>query len=104
LLAFLDPEKHDFNLEIPPSDYTGDGNSFLKLVFADIGQIDFIIAQPKTGDPVTERVIEGETTLLETVPEIITKKIVHRGSAIQPRDIFDIAAASENMRKPLWLH
>jgi hypothetical protein len=40
-------------------------------------------------------VIEGETTLLETVPEIITKKIVHRGSAIQPRDIFDIAAASE---------
>jgi hypothetical protein len=95
LLAFLDPGKHDFNLEIPPSDYTGDGNSFLKLVFADIGQIDFIIAQPKTAEPVTERVIEGETTLLETVPEIITKKIVYRGSAIQPRDIFDIAAASE---------
>ena len=95
LLAFLDPEKHDFNFEIPPSDYTGDGNSFLKLVFADIGQIDFIIAQPKTIEPVTERVIEGETTLLETVPEIITKKMVYRGSAIQPRDIFDIAAASE---------
>jgi len=40
-------------------------------------------------------VIEGENTLLETVPEIIMKKIVHRGSSIKPRDIFDIAAAGE---------
>jgi Nucleotidyl transferase AbiEii toxin, Type IV TA system len=95
LLAFLDPEKHDFDFEIPPTDYTGDGTGFLKFVFADIGQIDFIIAQPKTVEPVTERLIEGVTTLLETVPEIIAKKIVHRGSTIQPRDIFDIAAASE---------
>jgi hypothetical protein len=30
---------------------------------------------------------------LETVPEIITKKIYYRGSHPQPRDIFDIAAA-----------
>ena len=94
-LAFLDPEKHDFNFEIPPSDYTGDGTGFLKFVFADIGQIDFIIAQPKTAEPVTERVIEDVTTRLETIPAPVAKKIVYRGSAIQPRDIFDIAAASE---------
>jgi hypothetical protein len=31
---------------------------------------------------------------LETVPEIITKKIHHRGASIRPRDIFDIAAAA----------
>jgi hypothetical protein len=31
--------------------------------------------------------------LLETIPEIITKKIVHRGTSPQPRDIFDVAAA-----------
>ncbi len=41
------------------------------------------------------RVIEGETTLLETIPEIIAKKVVHRGSTIKLRDIFDIAAASQ---------
>ena len=39
--------------------------------------------------------------LLETVPEIIVKKIVHRGSSIKPRDIFDIAAASEQYTDPI---
>ena len=38
---------------------------------------------------------EGEAVLLETIPEIITKKIHHRGASIAPRDIFDIAAGSE---------
>jgi len=33
--------------------------------------------------------------LLETIPEIIAKKIYHRGDSIAPRDIFDIAAGSE---------
>lgn len=33
--------------------------------------------------------------LLETIPEIIAKKIYHRGDRIAPRDIFDIAASSE---------
>jgi Nucleotidyl transferase AbiEii toxin, Type IV TA system len=95
LLPFLDPQKRDFKFEIWPNDYSGDGTGFLKLVFNDIGEIDFIVDQPKTAKPTIERVVEGEKTLLETVPEIITKKIVHRGSSIRPRDIFDIAAASE---------
>jgi len=33
--------------------------------------------------------------LLETIPEIIAKKIYYRGASITPRDIFDIAAAGE---------
>jgi hypothetical protein len=48
-----------------------------------------------TASPTTKAVIEGETTLLETIPEIIAKKIYYRGSSIKPRDIFDIAAAAE---------
>jgi hypothetical protein len=64
-------------------------------VFHEIGEIDFIIDQPKTALPAVERVIKGEKVLLETVPEIIVKKIVHRGASIKPRDIFDIAAAGE---------
>lgn len=39
--------------------------------------------------------VEGEIALLETIPEIIAKKIYHRGASIAPRDIFDIAAGSE---------
>ena len=84
LLPFLDPHKHDFNFEISPSAYDGDGAGFLKLAFTGIGEIDFIVSQPKTASPTIQRVVEGESILLETIPEIITKKIVHRGSSIRP--------------------
>jgi len=95
LLPFLDPQKHDFELEIWPSDYSGDGAGFLKLAFNDIGEIDFIVSGAKTSNPTTQREIEGEQTLLETIPEIITKKMVYRGASLKARDIFDIAAAGE---------
>jgi hypothetical protein len=95
LLPFLDPQKHDFEFEIQPSDCDGDGARFLKLAFAGIGEIDFIVSQPKTENPTVLQHIEGEHTLLETIPEIIAKKIVHRGTSLKPRDIFDVAAAAE---------
>jgi hypothetical protein len=88
LLPVLDPQKQDFTFEIRPTDYFGDGASSLKLVFKEIGEIDFIVDQPKTTEPTIECVIEGENTLLETVPEIITKKIVHRGASIKPSTDF----------------
>lgn len=94
LLGFLDPQKHDFVFEVRPGDHVWDGAGFLKLVF-EAGEVDFIVDGPKTDDPVTEREIEGQLTFLETIPEVITKKIVHRGLSIQPRDIFDIAAGAE---------
>ena len=37
LLSFLNPEKHDFEFEIEPSDYLSDGVTSLKLVFGEIG-------------------------------------------------------------------
>lgn len=94
LLPFLDPQMHDFDFEIPPADSAGDGVRFLKLVF-DAGEIDFIVSQALTSSPATQATVEGEAVLLETIPEIITKKICHRGASIMPRDIFDIAAASK---------
>lgn len=96
LLSFLDPQKQDFKFNIPPSDHSGDGTTSLKLAFKDVGQIDFIVDQPKTTQPTIRRLIEEEDALLETLPEIIAKKIVHRGKSIKPRDIFDIAAAGES--------
>jgi hypothetical protein len=95
LLPFLDPEKHDFIFEIPPADHEGDGSGFLKFVFDNVGEIDFIVGRSLTSSPAMQRTIEGETVLLETIPEIVAKKICHRGSSIKPRDIFDIAAAGE---------
>jgi Nucleotidyl transferase AbiEii toxin, Type IV TA system len=60
LLPFLDPQKHDFEFDIEPVDYTGDGARFLKLAF-DVGEIDFIVDESKTALPTIERVIEGQT-------------------------------------------
>ncbi|MBX9826946.1 MAG: nucleotidyl transferase AbiEii/AbiGii toxin family protein [Xanthobacteraceae bacterium] len=94
-LSLLDPDKRDFDFELRPSAHDGDGAKFLKLIFESIGEIDFIVGQPRTTNPTIRREIEGEDILLETVPEVITKKIVYRGANIRPRDIFDIAAASE---------
>jgi hypothetical protein len=39
LLPFLDPKLHDFEFEIRPSDYGGDGTGFLKLAFVGLGEI-----------------------------------------------------------------
>lgn len=101
LLPFLDPKLHDFEFEIRPSDYGGDGAGFLKLAFEGIGEIDFIVARAMTGDPTTKQTIEGETVDLETIFEIIAKKIHYRGATIKPRDIFDIAAAAKHDRDGL---
>ncbi len=98
LLPFLDPKLHDFEFETKPSDYSGDGSSFLKLAFDDIGEIDFIVGPALTQMPTTRQVVEGEEVALETVAEIVTKKIHHRGSHIRPRDIFDVAAAAMHDR------
>jgi hypothetical protein len=96
LLSFLDPQKHDFRFEIRPADYSGDGTSFQKLAFKDIGEIDFIVGRALTSTPTRQILVEGESVLLETIPEIIAKKIHHRGASIKPRDVFDIAAAGEH--------
>lgn len=93
-LPFLDPNLHDFDFEIVPSDHGGDGARFIKLAFDAIGEIDFIVGQALTAMPATHQTIEGEDVELETDTEIITKKIHYRGASIKPRDIFDIAAAA----------
>jgi hypothetical protein len=95
LLSFLDPQKNDFQFAIQPAACEGDGARSLKLVFDKIGAIDFIVARALTASPTSQAKVEGETVLLETIPEIISKKIYYRGSSIKPRDIFDIAAAGE---------
>lgn len=58
LLPFLDPQKRDFQFQLAPRAYAGDGARFLKLAF-DTGQIDFIASPFLTGNPTVRRQIEG---------------------------------------------
>lgn len=98
LLGLLDPSKADLHFDVALSDYTGDGARFQKFAFADIGEIDFIVAGALTKSPFIEREIEGRSINLESVAEVIAKKVYHRGSSALARDIFDIAAAARTHR------
>lgn len=94
LLGYLDPNLRGFNFEMVPSDYNRDGTNSLKLNFQ-TGEIDFIIGQSLTKNPTMKQNIEGIDVSLETIAEIITKKVFYRGGSIKARDIFDIAAGAE---------
>lgn len=96
LLGFIDPSRSHLHFETMPSDYLGDGLRFQKFAFEGIGEIDFIVAGALTSTPFETRVVEGRTVHLETIPEIIAKKVYYRGSEARPRDIFDIAAAARS--------
>ncbi len=93
LLPYVTATVAEIQFDIGPATYSGDGLGHLKTVFDGIGEIDFIVADHVTDDCVRTREILGREVLLETVPEIFAKKITYRGSRIQPRDIFDMAAA-----------
>jgi hypothetical protein len=98
ILPLLNPETQGFECEVVPSGYDGDGTNFLKIAFDDIGEIDFIVGALLTAEPIRETEVAGRTVKLETVQEIITKKIFYRGRNITARDIFDIAAAAQDHR------
>lgn len=93
-LGYLDPARRNFGFAIEPTRYDGDGSRFLKIAFADVGQIDFIACAQLTDPSWTVMELLGRSIKIETMPEIITKKVFYRGTHIAPRDVFDIAAAS----------
>lgn len=98
VLGFLDPAKVDLHFQERPDGYRGDGARFQKFTFTGIGEIDFIVAGSLTNEPFVEHTIEQRPVKLETVAEIVAKKVYHRGRQAQPRDVFDIAAAAHAHR------
>jgi hypothetical protein len=76
--------------------YSSDGTHALKIVFKDIGEIDFIVAPALTPEPYREKEVRGQIVNLETPAEIIAKKIFYRGASMQPRDMFDIACVRKS--------
>lgn len=100
LLGFIDPSRSNLHFDTVPADYLGDGLRFQKFAFENVGEIDFIVAGTLTRTPFEWREVEGRAVRLETIPEIIAKKVYHRGSEATPRDIFDIAAAARTHLLP----
>lgn len=96
VLPYLNPQTQGFALDINPAAYTSDGTHALKIVFSDIGEIDFIVATHLTSEPTVEKDVRGQKIHLETPAEIVAKKIFYRGASMQPRDMFDIACVREN--------
>ena len=98
ILGFLDPAKVDLHFSEQPAAYGGDGARFQKFAFTSIGEIDFIAAGHLTDTPFVVRQIDGRAVKLESIPEIIAKKVYHRGGEVKARDVFDIAAAARSHR------
>ncbi|MER9255404.1 nucleotidyl transferase AbiEii/AbiGii toxin family protein [Mesorhizobium sp. M0598] len=98
LLGFIDPSKSQLSFSTGPAAYDSDGTRFQKFAFEGLGEIDFIVAGALTGTPFEKREVEGRSVWLETIPEIIAKKVYYRGAEARPRDIFDIAAAARSHR------
>lgn len=92
LLPFLNPVTQDYRLSRQPDGYRSDGSHVAKLIFDGMGEIDFICCGSVTTVPARPHEIAGRTIRLETPGEIVAKKIRYRGSRLQPRDMYDVAA------------
>jgi len=93
LLPYIRATLEDLNFEIGMPSYDGDGVRHLKVAFDKVGEIDFIVAGQITENNAKSTNVLSRKVELETIAEIIGKKICYRGSSLQPRDVFDIAAA-----------
>jgi hypothetical protein len=75
-------------------DYSEMPGSFVKLQFEE-GEIDFVAAPNLTDAAWEQWEIEGRPVRVETVTEVIAKKMYHRGDRATARDLFDLALVIE---------
>ena len=98
-MAYLRATAADLEFGIDGASYTSDGATHIKIAFEGVGEIDFISAPPVTDLPTGRYDIDGRSVAMEGVGEIVARKVRYRGASIQPRDIFDIAAAAVTHRR-----
>ncbi|MBW7921174.1 MAG: nucleotidyl transferase AbiEii/AbiGii toxin family protein [Rubellimicrobium sp.] len=94
VLPFLNPDTQGFRLGQMPDGIDSDGVRALKLIYTGLGEIDFICSTALTPTPCETVELLGRPIRRETAGEIIARKVVFRGHALQPRDMFDIAATA----------
>ena len=97
ILPYLNPATQDFTMRMVPDGYQTDGVRMTKLSFTGVGEIDFICSGMLTSPGARHSDVNGHVVRLETPEEIIAKKIHHRGTSMQPRDMFDIAATVRHL-------
>lgn len=95
LLPYLTASVSDLEFGLGEPRYGGDGSMNLKISFDGVGEIDFIVAGLGCDASTATTTVLGREIQMESVAEIVAKKIRFRGSYIQARDVFDIAAACE---------
>ncbi len=82
--------------------YTSLSPSHVAIKYSEFGKIDYIYSGILTDNPFKNIELVGRNIKIQTVPEIITSKIVKRGGDFLPRDIFDVASAcSTSHRKDI---
>lgn len=91
-LNYLSPHLNETAEEMT-GDYTLQAD-YLKLQFPE-GEIDFVVSEPLTQDPVIAETVLGRKVMVETSVEIVAKKVWHRGDSFRARDIFDLALVAE---------
>ncbi|RRU17174.1 nucleotidyl transferase AbiEii/AbiGii toxin family protein [Stenotrophomonas sp. 278] len=98
-LGFVTPRLSDAAADLT-QDYTEQPGSFVKLQFEE-GEVDFVAAPNLLDDAWDTWEICGRSVKVETAPEIIAKKMYHRGDRLTARDLFDFALVIE--REPQQL-
>jgi hypothetical protein len=92
-LGYVTPRLSDTAASLT-EEYTEMPGSFVKLQFEE-GEIDFVAA-PNLTDVAWERwEIQGRQVRVETVAEVVAKKMYHRGDRATARDLFDLAMVVE---------
>ncbi|MGH6949151.1 MAG: nucleotidyl transferase AbiEii/AbiGii toxin family protein [Kiloniellales bacterium] len=91
-LRLLSPQRNDVVRRI--ADNWHEPGHYLKLL-CDEGELDFIASGILTSPGTTPWDFEGHRVPLETVAEVIAKKLHYRASRALARDVFDFAAALE---------
>lgn len=96
VMPYLNPVTQEYRLVADPDDYQADGTHATKLIYHGVGEIDFICCGDVLDKPNRTAPVRGVDVLLEIPAEIVAKKITYRGSMMQPRDMFDLAATARS--------
>nr|WP_245364201.1 nucleotidyl transferase AbiEii/AbiGii toxin family protein [Sinorhizobium americanum] len=65
VLPYLNPKTQGYTLDISPVGYESDGSRTLKIVFENVGEIDFICAPSLTDNPTVKAEVAEETFCLK---------------------------------------
>jgi hypothetical protein len=88
-LTALSPRLNDKVEDL--TDRYREDSQHVKLIFPDLGEVDFVVAPRLIPDSTVLAKIHGRTVVLDKPEEIIAKKCFYRADGFTARDVFDLA-------------